>query len=139
MASIYTFQLVTNGCGSTIPQGSDVCDYQARGICNTSGAPRDTRITVTEVNVATGAKKVLWIQDLLVPPCITFKVDSMHKRYAASEKGTFRIEVQMVNLRRPSEVSEVQSFTVNVGPGVSKNKKGERYYRDSTDVGPFEG
>lgn len=118
MASVYTYQLVMNGCGSTIPQGSDVCDYYVKGICTTEAAPKDTRITVTEVNVKTGTKKVLWTQDLLVSPCATFKVDSMHKRYPATERGSFRIEVQLVNLRNPAEVSDVQSFTVNVGEGI---------------------
>jgi hypothetical protein len=117
MASVYTYQLVTNGCGSTIPQGSDVCDYYLHNICITGGAPKDTRVTVTEVNAATGARKILWTQDLLVPLCTTFKIDSLHKRYPATEKGSFRIEVQLANLRNPAEVSEIQSFTVSIGQG----------------------
>jgi PKD repeat protein len=118
MPSDYTYQLVSNGCGSVIPQGSDVCDYYIHNICTPAGIPKMTRITVTEVNVATGAKKILWTQDLQVPPCTTFKIDSMHKKYPATEKGSFRIEVQLANLRNPAEVSEVQSFTVNIGQGV---------------------
>jgi PKD repeat protein len=68
--------------------------------------------------MASGTKKILWTQDLLVPLCTTFRVDSMHKMYPALEKGSFRVEVQLANLRNPAEVSEVQVFTVNIGEGA---------------------
>ena len=115
MASIYTYELVVNGCRGTIPQGSNICDYYVHKICTTASVPMATRITATEVNVATGAKKRLWAQDLVVQTCATFSIDTMPQKYPASQQGLFRIEVQLTNLCNPVDVSDVKSFTVIVG------------------------